>query len=690
MKMRKRIAMLLAFVMAFAMTVTFTGCGGSSDEGEQGAFVEDPDVQAFMECVDVDYSEALIKELQKFGTNDYYGFRMGAAQNEASDVIAQKMEEIGLEDVEKDEITVDLFDFKNAELTYTKANGKEKTIEMAMFQTTYQATDEDVEIVYVGEGTAADYEDVDVSGKICLLDINQVDNWWICWPAYQAKVKGAKAIIAVNTEGYCSYSEDTVGSQDITGPDDAPAFTISVAQAKPLKRAIKKNGGSINAKLTADAVVSRDQTAYNVSGVIKGETDETIYLMSHYDAYFRAFSDDTAGLACMLSIAKAMNESGYTPQRTIKFIAHANEEWGVSDSRYDWAAGCEKEMEKHGEEWLDGAYMAINLDGGFVSGQSTGINVSTQYELAKWEKDIANKVPCGVLEGKTKVTCPAWTWTDAICYTEHGIPVMDPEMDGEDYTGTYHSTADTEEGNDYSRDVYESCHKLFGGITILMDKTGNKVYRYGKLFKAMKNSVNADLAENYDELMAAYDEAIAASQAYTAKCEAMADTYDYEFNKDANQLFKQVNDDFFKIDWNVDYVFQYSDWQRNIEYLQSAIDSLKEGDVQTALDEYLWGVDISWYAYYFDEETYDYFVNQAIGPNARNSWGGYALKSEAGLWPVINELLPLYDEENPDVSDQIDELEKVLEAQKAEYNKAIARDIKSLKAVTKKLNKLAK
>ena len=42
------------------------------------------------------------------------------------------------------------------------------------------------------------------------------------------------------------------------------------------------------------------------------------------------------------------------------------------------------------------------------------------------------------------------------------------------------------------------------------------------------------------------------------------------------------------------------------------------------------------------------------------------------------------------MTDQIAELEKVLEAQKAEYNKAIARDIKSLKAVTKKLNKLAK
>lgn len=35
------------------------------------------------------------------------------------------------------------------------------------------------EIVYVGQGTMWDYEGLDVTGKIVLVDINQRDDWWI-------------------------------------------------------------------------------------------------------------------------------------------------------------------------------------------------------------------------------------------------------------------------------------------------------------------------------------------------------------------------------------------------------------------------------------------------------------------------------------------------------------------------------
>lgn len=696
MSKRKILALLTALIMALTMTTLFSGCGGSQDEEtaapEEEAAVEevDPDVQAFIDCVDVDHSEQVIEDLQAMGSNDYYGYRMGEAQDRASDYIVKEMEDIGLEDVQKDPITVDTFNFKNAELTYTKANGEEETIEMGMYQTTYQATDEEVEVIYVGEGTAKDYKDIDVTGKICLVDINQLDNWWVNWPAYQAKVKGAKAIITVNTEGYCTYSEDTVGVQDVCGPSDAPAFSISVAQAKPLKKAIKKNGGSIKTVLNADAKVTNNDTAYNVSGVIKGKTDETIYLFAHYDAYFRAFSDDTSGLACMLGIAKAIKESGYEPERTMKFIAHANEEWGVDNSRYDWATGAEVEMQKYGDEWIDGAFMAINLDGGVVSGGAKGVRITTPYELAAWGKNISNQIPGSPFKGPLKVSSPAWSWTEAFSYTIRGIPVLDTGMYGEDHTGSYHSTSDTAEGNNYSKDVFEYCHKLYGGIAIVMDKTGNKVFRYGNLFKHMKKEINKDLVDNYDELMAAFDEASAAAKVYYAKCQEMADTPDYEFNKESNYLFKQVSDELFTLDWDENYEFVNLYRQHNIENLQGAIDALKGGDVAKALDEYLYGVDMNWYAYEFDKETYDFFVDQVLGPNAHNSWGTGYLYSEADLWQVINDLKPLYEEKDADVSAQIEVLEKELEYQKAEYAKVVDNEIATLKSITEKMNELAK
>ena len=54
--------------------------------------------------------------------------------------------------------------------------------------------------VYVGQGTMWDYEGLDVTGKIVLVDINQRDDWWIIYPMREAQHPGAAAIVAVDAE----------------------------------------------------------------------------------------------------------------------------------------------------------------------------------------------------------------------------------------------------------------------------------------------------------------------------------------------------------------------------------------------------------------------------------------------------------------------------------------------------------
>ena len=200
-KTMKKLSLVLAAAMLIAM-FAFTGCGKSDG---------DSDLNAFYESVDADYSYDVMQKLISFQTNEDLGFRTAgsAAEKEAAEYIEDEMKAIGLENVNKEPVTVDSFTFKNADLRYEN-NGNENKIEMAMFQSTYKAKNEEVEIVYAGKGTAEDYEDLDVNGKIVLIDINQADEWWINWPSYQAKVKGAKAVIAVNVDGYCTYSEDTL------------------------------------------------------------------------------------------------------------------------------------------------------------------------------------------------------------------------------------------------------------------------------------------------------------------------------------------------------------------------------------------------------------------------------------------------------------------------------------------------
>ncbi len=57
------------------------------------------------------------------------------------------------------------------------------------------------DLVYLKKGTAKDYENIDVKGKLVLIEINQREEWWFNYPVYQAHLKGAKALIAVQSRG---------------------------------------------------------------------------------------------------------------------------------------------------------------------------------------------------------------------------------------------------------------------------------------------------------------------------------------------------------------------------------------------------------------------------------------------------------------------------------------------------------
>ena len=52
---------------------------------------------------------------------------------------------------------------------------------------------------------------------------------------YQAHLKGAAALIAVQDQGYGEIHDTSLNAQDIAGPKEAAAFSISQADAAVLK-----------------------------------------------------------------------------------------------------------------------------------------------------------------------------------------------------------------------------------------------------------------------------------------------------------------------------------------------------------------------------------------------------------------------------------------------------------------------
>lgn len=279
------------------------------------------------------------------------------------DMIYEHMKSMGLSEVTKDAFSPDAWEFKKAELYYTNRSGKVHRFTMGAYQTEFVTNGpEEFELVYVGRGTAADYEGLDVRGKLVLVDINQRDEWWINFPVYEAKIKGARAVLAVQDGGYGEIDEAALNAQDIAGPKDAPAFSISRRDAAVLIEDLKESG-SVKVWLDAVSRVRQNAVAYNITGKIPGKNkDRMILLSAHYDSYFDGFQDDNTAVAMMLNIAGTLLQCGYKPANTIVVCAMAAEEWGAVDSKYDWSTGAYEQFFNIHPEWQGKVIADLNFE----------------------------------------------------------------------------------------------------------------------------------------------------------------------------------------------------------------------------------------------------------------------------------------------------------------------------------------
>jgi hypothetical protein len=126
---------------------------------------------------------------------------------------------------------------------------------------------------------------------------------------------------------YGEIDETALNAQDIAGPANAPAFSISKRDAVVLKADLLdvEDVDEITVTLDADTQVTKNKETFNICGVLPGKTQERIILLSaHYDSYFNGFQDDNTAIAMMLGIARALIISGYEPVNTIVFCAMAS------------------------------------------------------------------------------------------------------------------------------------------------------------------------------------------------------------------------------------------------------------------------------------------------------------------------------------------------------------------------------
>lgn len=635
--------------------------------------------QQYIASLDIEASYNLAKQMEAYRTNPVLGYRPAGskAEFETGEMLKSYMEDLGLSNVRKDEIKVDGWEFEKAVLAYADAAGERQEVQLGAYQTDFVTKGaETFQVVYVGKGGEKDYADKDVTGKIVLAEINQRDEWWINFPVYQAHEKGAKALIAVQIGGYGQVDEKALNAQDIAGPPEAAAFSMSFEDSEKLKACLDEKG-EITVTLDASSRVMRDVSTYNILGEIPGRrSDRMILLSAHYDSYFSGFQDDNTAVAMMLGIAQAFIKMGYQPENTWVFCAMAAEEWGIADSKYDWSTGAYAEVFNVHPEWAGKVIGDFNFELPALSnGNLDGIRCTYEYkdffeDTLKTLPALSPAYPEGVL-----VSAPIETWSDDFSVAISGIPSMVNEFSAGSFMTThYHSQYDSDAY--YNEAAYRFHHELYGLLLMHLDRQSVAPLNFAEVFEQASASLDVLMCQKSGSRVTALLNLLGQTE------EVAEEVYDriYDINEtgvDSEQcreaenillkVFKMAQDKYVRLTWEDAVVFPQEAAQNNLRYLKKAIRALKRKipDAEAAF-EALYEIDNNAYAFQFSKQVYERFTDYVLDQNSdRLQWGRGRIVHHENLYDLVAQLMDKYHQGATDFANEIAELEKVAKRQKA-------------------------
>ena len=692
------------------MALILCSCSTASSTSDVVESVLEKDQKAYLSSVNVDYGYDLAVSMEEIRDNAVLGYRTAGspAEFETGEMLKKEMENIGLQNVTKDAFTLDGWTFDHGRLIYTDLNDEEVTVELGGYQCDLNTQGEkEVVIIDGNDGTYADISEIDVTDKYVLVDINQRENWWINYPAYEAHLAGAAGIIAAQDGGYAEISEEALNAQDICGPSDASALSISRKDMDALRGIMEEKGvDELTVTLDVESTVTKDTTSYNIVGTIPGKSDDMVLMSAHYDSYFAGFQDDNAAIALMMSIAKAIVDSGYTPEKTLVFCAMAAEEWGVSNTRYDWSTGAYNQIFRVHPEWVGKVIADINFELPAMN-EGTSDQIRSSYELKTYLEEFAKTVPAvdGIFSDGIEVIVPTQTWSDDFSLSIAGVPSTVTALRGGFAKTHYHSQFDNRDT--YSKEAFEFHHNLYGMLMLAYDQMAVSPLDFTVRLNALKEVTDSEvLSEDQKSILnekidtalklaeKAYEKVQEANSAYAAarndgdekKAEEVLAQYE-AFNDQLLAAFRLCEDYFVRLTWEDVSQFPHEHSVNNLINLQAAVEALENGEVSTALDEYLWAIDNNWYAYDFSKETFDYFTDYVLNqPSDRLMWGDGRVQGHNDLYDLIHSLYEK--EDGDDVKQEIAVLQACIDSEYRLLQQQVDLECEGLDALSSALTEM--
>jgi Iap family predicted aminopeptidase len=394
------------------------------------------------EAVSADYLREIVEALAAFRSHPL-GFRVAGTPEErqATAWIAREMRSLGLRDVVEEAVPVDAWRFRGA---WLEADGRRyECASMAGVPAT-PPSGVDGELAFVRRGGRGDLDGTDVAGKIVVVDWCDETLWPFSF-GLELGLRGAKALVVTCLPGGPYYQEpQALGTFDAMWHAGAPPLvTIRKEDAAALA---ERTGASVRVFL--DAPLSRGAEAANVVGELPGRRRVPLVVAGHHDGWMGgAAYDDLSGVAATLALARALGESHVEPRHTIAFVSHTAEEYGISESRYDWCYGAWWQVVAEHREWPARVPFYLNVEGSGFPGM---LEPDAPPELAAWARRLCrNAERDGLLPLGWRIGVPN-TWTEVWTFLAAGIPSINVSTFTTGYKETlYHTQYDTVDRVDF-------------------------------------------------------------------------------------------------------------------------------------------------------------------------------------------------------------------------------------------------
>ena len=565
------------------------------------------------------------------------------------------------------------------------------------------------ELVYVGYATKEEIEGLDLTGKIALVDFDWDYNLWPVNFTYQLNLHNAAGIIYYTTN---PYGQDPSGEAEFVGcwagtEQDIPVWTLPLNQGLALAELAKNEKLTVTA--TSDVVLDMNSKGHNVMATIKGAKypDEYIVINCHFDAYFHCFQDDTIAVGLMMSMAKAMVDSGFKPDHSIVFVTTDGEESGLLNTAYDWLLGSWALVQKKVKEW-DGKIIDAHTLELFGHNRSvkTGFRVSDpMYLFTRALADGYNAED--ILSNPLSVDNFMATASDEWCFAYMGHPTTRTIREDKS-NEVYHSSRDTW-ADSFNYDYYLDYLRSHTSLIVRIDKMAAAPYDLSRWAQHYAEDLDGSLLDGQDlsskvlfDALTEYTENAFRLLNLNLKIEdkyrqAKAEGQDLkaidallkEYNSDMRKVVKTVNQGVYYIIME-EVAPQLHFYAFQPEVYQEAIELLKAGKGAEMLDTFDIDNDdldfaTQWYSEVFEYETWLDAWGPALNPDDTDydyTWTKGRLVKYYDFYKILMDIEEKVEKGSTDFAKEVKALEAIEKDLSVRLKKAYAEDL----AMWKKAN----